>query len=281
MDRGIMPNRHLYLSPPSPRLLYILVLALGLNAILSFLLIFHPSLSHTNTSLQTTHHLHLHSSFAQNRYDDKVTVASGGKIPRVQVRKSRRMSKTRVFYIMDNSYNKLRETNNNITNFEPLQDHYSNAFHNDADDTANQAHSTNSNCTPMAAWQTTSYPTCNSIHELNIFSSGQDSLGYFQPDIIRENEERRLPFHIYQQQKVEPDSYIRKLSRILEHSPKKGVEIQIPDSYSAKILGNGWFRHAWEVTDNILGTMVAIKTLRLERDFIPEYYGKYLFCCDL
>ena len=277
-----MPNRHLYLSPPSPRLLYILVLALGLNAILSFLLIFHPSLhTNTNTSLQTTHPIHLHSSFAQNRYDNKVTVASGEKIPHVQVRKSGRMSKTRVFYIMDNSYNKLRETNNNITNFEPLQDHYSNAFHNDADDTANQAHSTNSNCTPMAAWQTTSYPTCNSIHALNIFSSGQDSLGYFQPDMIRGKEERRLPFHKYKQQKVEPDSYIRKLSRILEHSPKKGVEIQILDSYSAKILGNGWFRHAWEVTDNILGTRVAIKTLRLERDFIPEYYGKYLFCCDM
>ena len=29
----------------------------------------------------------------------------------------------------------------------------------------------NTDCLPMAKWQTTSYPTCNSLHEINTFSS--------------------------------------------------------------------------------------------------------------
>lgn len=296
-------RRHPHLSPPpsSPKLLYILVLALGLNAILSFLLIFHPSFeeSHTTTihnyysSLRTTHHhIHLHGNFTRkNQYDDKVS-SRGVKTQQHAYKhhqSKRRMSETtRIFYMLDNSYNQMIEANES-TNFESLLQDIDDAGHHNENDSAEipsnttpqkQQQQTTSNCTPMATWQTTSYPACNSIHELNIFSSSQN-VGYFQPNIIRDKEEQRgrLPFHmIYQQQQkgVESDSYITKLSRILEHRrlQKKMNEIPISDSYSTKILGNGWFRHAWEVVDNVLGTRVAIKTLRPERDFIPEYYGK-------
>lgn len=78
------------------------------------------------------------------------------------------------------------------------------------------------NCEPMATWQSMAFPTCNSLHELNIFDTSP---------------------------------YLAQLTH-----------------YSAKLLGKGWFRDAWNVFDGVHNTSFAIKTLRLQRDFLPEYF---------
>jgi hypothetical protein len=104
-------------------------------------------------------------------------------------------------------------------------------------------------CTPMAKWQTMSFSTCNSLHELNIFSSSP-SLSQFYPNRRRL---QGLPVH-----------------KLDEYQVIDEKMVPISDSYTAKMLGNrrfrqaGWFRQAWEVTDSTLGTKIAVKTLRYE-----------------
>lgn len=89
------------------------------------------------------------------------------------------------------------------------------------------------NCEPMATWQSMAFPTCNSLHELNIFDTSP---------------------------------YLAQFSTSREQNI-------IRNTYSAKLLGNGWFRDAWNVTDGVVHNMsFAIKTLRLQRDFLPEYF---------
>ena len=87
------------------------------------------------------------------------------------------------------------------------------------------------NCEPMATWQSMAFPTCNSLHELNIFDTS--------PYLAQVRTSREQNF--------------------------------IRNTYSAKLLGNGWFRDAWNV-DGVHNTSFAIKTLRLQRDFLPEYF---------
>ena len=108
---------------------------------------------------------------------------------------------------------------------------------------------TTSSCVPMAKWQTMSFPTCNSLHEINIFSP-TPIMSYFQPHRFgsRRNGRHFQPF------------------------PHKGEGFPIQNQYSSQLLGNGWFRHAFKVVDNIYGVNTAMKTLRLEREFLPEYY---------
>ncbi|KAL7527118.1 hypothetical protein ACHAXR_003684, partial [Thalassiosira sp. AJA248-18] len=101
------------------------------------------------------------------------------------------------------------------------------------------------NCTPMAKWQTTSFPTCNFLHEMNIFSSSP-TLSYFHP---------------FRQRKGD-----------LEKEVANEQVVPISETYTARILGNGWFRHAWEVMDSYRGDSMAVKTLRLDRDYLHEYY---------
>ncbi len=86
------------------------------------------------------------------------------------------------------------------------------------------------NCEPMATWQSMAFPTCNSLHELNIFDTSP---------------------------------YLAKLT------PQQNM---IRNTYSAKLLGNGWFRDAWDVFDGVHNKSFALKTLRLQRDFLPEYF---------
>jgi len=85
-------------------------------------------------------------------------------------------------------------------------------------------------CKPMAKWQTMSYPTCNVLHEVNIFST-TSTLSYLYPNhnLRKDNSKRRFP---------------------------------IQEPYSSKLLGHGWFRNAWEVIEDSMGTSIAIKTLR-------------------
>ena len=97
----------------------------------------------------------------------------------------------------------------------------------------------NADCIPMAKWQTMSYPTCNSLHEIDVFASSQ-TLSHFH--------------HL--------KKYNNGPSRFQEVQETNVHSLPIPNSYSTKILGNGWFRHAWEVVDSLHDTSVAIKTLR-------------------
>ena len=110
-------------------------------------------------------------------------------------------------------------------------------------------------CTLMAKWQTMSFPTCNSLHKLNIFSSSKlniisssSSLSQFSPNRRRI---QGLPVH-----------------RLDELTVIDEKMLPISDSYTTKMLGNrwlrqaGWFQQAWEVTDFTLGTNIAVKTLR-------------------
>ena len=95
-------------------------------------------------------------------------------------------------------------------------------------------------CENMAKWQSMSFPTCNSLHEMNVFSTG-------------------------------PHLAIRSPATNSVNSAKLQYKL-VQDTYSAKLLGNGWFRDAWKVSDEVSNSTVAIKTLRIERDFMSEYY---------
>jgi len=98
-------------------------------------------------------------------------------------------------------------------------------------------------CEPMAKWQSMSFPTCNAVHEMNIFSTS--------PHLALRSQATNIKFR---------GKRTNSLRNIIQ------------DSYSAKLLGNGWFRDAWKVSDEVNNSSFAIKTLRLERDFMPEYF---------
>lgn len=96
-----------------------------------------------------------------------------------------------------------------------------------------------SECEPMAKWQTMSFPTCNSLHEINVFASSA-TLSYFHP---RRRARDALRFRRFPRQEQER-------------------AFPLSEAFAARMLGHGWFRHAWKVTDRYHGTSVAIKTLR-------------------
>ncbi len=100
----------------------------------------------------------------------------------------------------------------------------------------------NESCEPMAKWQSMSFPTCNSLHEMNVFSAT-------------------------------PYLALRSPAPVGKFKAKRTTSQHniIQDTYSAKLLGNGWFRDAWKVSD-VNNSSFAFKTLRLERDFVPEYF---------
>lgn len=70
-------------------------------------------------------------------------------------------------------------------------------------------------CVPMSDWQTSSFPNCNMIHELELQAAGK-------------------------------------------HVGKKNVDYE--DRLA--ILGQGWFRHAWQVDVGATNETVILKTLR-------------------
>ena len=101
------------------------------------------------------------------------------------------------------------------------------------------------NCVPMAKWMTSSFPNCNSVHEMDMSDS-----------VFRSNNN---------------NSNQQELS----------------------FLGQGWFRSAWKYRNTMIESsssvsasssssssssllsrqeMVVLKTLRLEREFLDEYY---------
>lgn len=111
--------------------------------------------------------------------------------------------------------------------------------HDDQSDEESPDHGDES-CENMAKWQSMSFPTCNSLHEMNVFSTG-------------------------------PHLALRSPATNSANSAKLQFKL-VQDTYSAKLLGNGWFRDAWKVSDEVSNSTVAIKTLRIERDFMSEYY---------
>lgn len=94
-----------------------------------------------------------------------------------------------------------------------------------------------SECVPMAKWQTMSFPTCNSMHEIGLFATSP-TLSYFNFHEGTDGEQR----------------------------------VSIPNAQNVNLLGNGWFRDAWNVVDLNHDASLAVKTLRLEREYLPEYY---------
>jgi serine/threonine protein kinase len=94
-------------------------------------------------------------------------------------------------------------------------------------------------CLPKAAWQTRSNPNCNTVHEVNFVAGLTDAL----------------------------------------------PSIQSPSEDSLLVLGEGWFRTTWRL-DRVLPRRAAgngeeakiqqesvvLKTLRIARDYLSEYY---------
>ena len=103
-------------------------------------------------------------------------------------------------------------------------------------------------CVPMAEWQSLSFPTCNSLHEINIFSSSP-VLSYFSPRHHQQNKLHSSNFHRYYHREEKGEVILRD-------------RIPLLNSYSSKLLGNGWFRHAWNVMDSNRHESVVVKTLR-------------------
>lgn len=54
--------------------------------------------------------------------------------------------------------------------------------------------------------------------------------------------------------------------------PNAGVDETVGFEDNLAFLGQGWFRHAWQLDHGVLGESVVLKTLRLERDYLEEYY---------
>lgn len=160
------------------------------------------------------------------------------------------------------------------------------------DDDGNFNNNNDGECVPMAPWQTTSYPNCNSIHEIDlVLPSGKGSIAF--PPLQNNNRDtvvttsaaeatttmtrRWLSQHPWQHFK---DDQTSSSSSRPELNPMMGI-IQQED---IAFLGQGWFRAAWRMDVEGLDEYdddeeeyyqresVVLKTLRYEREFLPEYY---------
>ena len=206
-----------------------LLLLLVVHIILSVILVMHPSANLPQSHLPYYSYSYSHYKLP---YSTKVTVdevdykASSSRRPRVvhiDLSDSYFIVKTVLDHNSDYTYNTI-----------PLNQYYEDEIDNIIDYTVEDNDiiiQRLDGCKPMAKWQTMSYPTCNVLHEVNIFST-TSTLSYIYPnhDLRKDNNnKRRFP---------------------------------IQEPYSSKLLGHGWFRNAWEVIDPMSGTSIAIKTLR-------------------
>ena len=160
------------------------------------------------------------------------------------------------------------------------------------DDTKSNEHN-HDECVPMVEWQTTSYPNCNSIHEIDLVLSSGKGSSAFPPisntvtaDAATNNNmapmrRRWLTQHPWQHFKKENnDSLRQKRMETAELSATMGVIKQEDIAF----LGQGWFRAAWrmdvdgleeyddEEEEYFNRESVVLKTLRYEREFLEEYY---------
>jgi serine/threonine protein kinase len=93
-------------------------------------------------------------------------------------------------------------------------------------------------CIPKAKWQTQSFPNCNSIHEIDVAPSW---------------------------------------SRASDSSTPGTKAVDPTNENALSVLGEGWFRTTWRLDryakgSSIHAQSVVLKTLRIEREFLSEYY---------
>ncbi|KAL7532977.1 hypothetical protein ACHAXR_004969 [Thalassiosira sp. AJA248-18] len=145
-----------------------------------------------------------------------------------------------------------------------------------------------SQCVPMAEWQTTSYPNCNIVHEIDLVRSSGPGSFAFPTHTQKEHHHRRR-----RRRKItnHPPILHKKIQEILDKWPdkkrKKNAKLSaegIMKEEWIEFLGQGWFRSAWEMdVEGIpeydeeeevfrFDESVVLKTLRIERDFLEEYY---------
>ena len=141
-------------------------------------------------------------------------------------------------------------------------------------------------CAPMASWQTTAYPNCNSVHEIDLVRSSSMGSLTFPSDgmTARHKLSRRHVSRI-------PGEFARRLADLTARFPDpkarrqdKDVARGVDKEVSLEFLGQGWFRAAWEVHAEYIPDYdweedawgyeetVVLKTLRIEREFLDEYF---------
>ena len=141
-------------------------------------------------------------------------------------------------------------------------------------------------CVPMAEWQTTAYPNCNSVHEIDLVrSSSMGSLTFPSDEIVSRHElsrrhVSRAPVEFAERLADLTARFPDPKSRLRDKDVARGVDGEV----SLEFLGQGWFRAAWEVhaehipeydyDEDAWGheETVVLKTLRIEREFLDEYY---------
>jgi serine/threonine protein kinase len=95
-------------------------------------------------------------------------------------------------------------------------------------------------CIPLADWMTKSFPNCNNFHEMNL------------PNSIYWNETQMTATTTVAEQRRRAAVYDNRLTK----------------------LGRGWFRTTWRWDRHLHyhDEAVVLKSLRLERDFLHEYF---------
>ena len=121
-------------------------------------------------------------------------------------------------------------------------------------------------CVPMAEWQTTSYPNCNTVHEIDLVrSSGPGSLAFssLQHDAENNNEGEQQQQQSFSNLEIinhrrsiasYPPTLLKRYQELLDNYPnpkrKKTAKLSaqgIMKEEWLEFLGQGWFRSAWEV----------------------------------
>lgn len=108
---------------------------------------------------------------------------------------------------------------------------------------------TEDQCVPMAQWQTTSYPNCNVVHEIDLVLASGTSLTF--PRVKPEPQNRRtITLHPPILRK-----YMEKLLHRYPSNRKQNAKMNamgVVREESIMFLGQGWFRSAWKmVVDQI------------------------------
>ena len=158
--------------------LCLLILAPG-HIILYSLLLLHQPLNHS--SLRSPLHLSPNSYHGKRRKDDRyITINTNTKTKtKTKLRKqadlerktSGRMMSTKRVYFMDPDQTWL----GNIHEFEVLLDSNTTLKRYHESDISSPYEIQENDCEPMAKWQTMSFPTCNSLHEIDIFSTSPET----------------------------------------------------------------------------------------------------------
>jgi serine/threonine protein kinase len=94
-------------------------------------------------------------------------------------------------------------------------------------------------CVPMADWQTQSFVTCNMIHEIDMAVAASETTT---------------------------------ATKDTATTLTKDTTAATASSASLTPLGEGWFRTTWRMDNADQDETVVLKTLRIIRDFSPEFY---------